>query len=42
MTVVQTLKKRRKNPLQHLKFVLDTLANDPTLDPFDLLFPNPG
>lgn len=42
MTVVHTVKKRGKNPLQHLRLVLDSLAADPTLDPFDLLFPEPG
>lgn len=42
MTVVHTVKKRGKNPLQHLKRVLDCLAADASLDPFDLLFPEPG
>lgn len=39
MTVLNTLRKRKVDVVDHLKKVLDQLANDMTLDPFKLLFP---
>lgn len=39
MTVLNTLKKRKVNVVEHFKSVLDQLAIDMTLDPFKLLFP---
>ena len=40
MTVLHTLKKRFKDPQEHLKSVLDRLATNPQLDLLPLLFPN--
>jgi transposase len=39
MSVVHTLKKRCADPESHFKRVLDQLADDPSQDPVDLLFP---
>jgi transposase len=40
MTVLHTLRKRSStDPCAALKAALDRIAKDPTLDPFDLLFP---
>ncbi len=39
MTVLHTLKKRASDPCAVLKTTLDQLAQNPTLDPFVLLFP---
>lgn len=39
MTVLHTLKKRCADPCSALKTSLDRLAQDPTVDPFELLFP---
>jgi hypothetical protein len=39
MSVVHTLKKRGADPESHFKRVLDQLADDPSQDPVDLLFP---
>jgi transposase len=38
MTVLHTLKKRGPDPEARFKAALDTLAHDPTADPYDLLF----
>lgn len=40
MTIFHTLKKQTANPAARFKAVLDSLARDPTLDPFNLLFPD--
>lgn len=37
-TVIQTLKKRGRDPTQGLKYALDQLAKDSKLDPYHLLF----
>lgn len=42
MTVFHTLKKQRGNPAARFKTALDTLARDPTADPFQLLFSAPA
>jgi transposase len=39
MTVLHSLKKRKVDPAEHLKKVLDQLAQDMSLDPFAILFP---
>ena len=39
MTALHTLKKQNSDPCSTLKTALDQLANNPTLDPFGLLFP---
>ena len=39
MTVVQSLKKQKIDVVEHLKYVLDQLSQNMTLDPFQLLFP---
>ena len=39
MSVLHTLKKRCADPCSALKTGLDRLAQDPTVDPFELLFP---
>ncbi len=39
MTVLHTLKKQNLDPCPTLKTALDQLAQNPTLDPFTLLFP---
>lgn len=41
MTVMHTLKKRDVDVTACLKYTLDQLAKDISLDPFDLLFPHP-
>jgi len=40
MTVLHTLKKRALDSCSKFKAALDSLAKNPTLDPFPLLFPN--
>lgn len=40
MTVLYTLRKQLVDPCSALKAALDQLAQDPTRDPFELLFPN--
>ena len=39
MTVVHSLKKQKIDVVQHLKFALDQLTHNMTLDPLQLLFP---
>jgi transposase len=39
MTVLHTLRKRGQDPTAHIKDALDQLANNPSLRPFNLLFP---
>ena len=41
MTVMHTLKKRGVDVAACLKYTLDQLAKDISMDPFDLLFPHP-
>jgi transposase len=41
MTVMHTLKKRGVDVTACLKYTLDQLAKDISIDPFDLLFPHP-
>ena len=41
MTTLHTLKKQPKiDAASALKTILDQLAKDPSLDPYNLLFPN--
>ena len=39
MTVVHSLKKQKIDVVEHLKYVLDQLSQNMTIDPFPLLFP---
>ena len=40
MTVLHTLKKRTPNFTAQFKSALDRLSTDPSLDPYQLLFPS--
>lgn len=41
MSVLHTLKKRTADPVAQFKNALDALAKNPSLDPYQLLFPKP-
>ena len=40
MTIVHSLKKSKVDVVEHLKYVLDQLSHNMTLDPFPLFFPS--